>query len=186
MGPRPPRIRDLLETLARRWRGLFVIGVLLVLLGALGLGAVGLFTLVGVIWFGALLLTAGVLQIAHAFRTPGLSRSVVMVLIGLLYVGLGAYVMAQPGVASAALTLVVALGIGAVALLRLWLAFELSQVSRALWPAVSGLVGLVLALLIFLRWPQSSDWVIGLLLAIELIMHGWMLIMIALAARPRG
>ena len=71
MQPRQPRIRDLLETLARRWRGLLAVGIVLVLLGTLGLGAVGLFTLVGVIWFGALLLTAGGSQMCHACRTPG-------------------------------------------------------------------------------------------------------------------
>lgn len=182
---RPPHIRELMEALGQRWRGLFTVGVILVLIGTLGLGAAGFYTLVGVIWFGGMLLIAGGVQVLHAFKTSGFPRSLSMLLIGLLYAGLGAYVISQPQIASAALTLVVALGIGAVALLRLWLAFQLSRISRALWPAVSGLVGLVLATLIFLRWPQSGDWVIGLLLAIEMIMNGWMLIMLALAARQR-
>ena len=37
--------------------------------------------------------------------------------------------------------------------------------------------------MIFAQWPQSGQWVIGLLLAIELIMNGWMLVMVALGAR---
>lgn len=183
---RPPSIRELMATLSQRWRGLFAVGVILVLIGLLGLGAAGFYTLVGVFWFGGMLLVAGVVQVAHAFQTAGLPRSLSMALIGLLYLGLGVYVISQPQIVSAALTLVIALGIGAVALLRLWLAFQLSRVSRALWPAVSGLMGLVLAALIFLHWPQSGDWVVGLLLAIEMIMNGWMLIMLALAARERG
>lgn len=183
---RPRSIRELMEALGQRWRGLLAVGVILVLIGTVGLGAAGFFTLVGVIWFGGMLLVAGVVQVVHAFQTSGLPRSLSMLLIGLLYLGLGLYVISQPQIASAALTLVIALGIGAVALLRLWLAFQLSRVSRALWPAVSGLAGLVLAALIFLQWPQSGDWVIGLLLAIEMIMNGWMLIMLAMAARQRG
>ena len=37
--------------------------------------------------------------------------------------------------------------------------------------------------MIFAQWPQSGQWVIGLFLAIELIMNGWMLVMVALSAR---
>jgi uncharacterized membrane protein HdeD (DUF308 family) len=38
-------------------------------------------------------------------------------------------------------------------------------------------------LLIFSEWPVSGIWVIGLFIAIELIVHGWSLVALALAAR---
>ncbi|ARB47621.1 HdeD family acid-resistance protein [Alloalcanivorax xenomutans] len=176
----------LLSQLARHWKGLLTLGIVFVVLGTLGLGAVGLFTLVGVLWFGAILIFGGVLQIAQAFRASGLPRSLLFLAIGLLYALLGLYVVSQPQAAAGALTLLIALALVLTGLLRLLLAWQMSPVVSPWLPALTGVLGLVLAGMIFSEWPESSAWVIGLFIAIELLLNGWMLIMVALTVRRRA
>jgi uncharacterized membrane protein HdeD (DUF308 family) len=51
------------------------------------------------------------------------------------------------------------------------------------WPLLSGFISVLLGLIIAVKWPVSGLFVIGLFVAIELIMHGWSYIFIALAAK---
>jgi uncharacterized membrane protein HdeD (DUF308 family) len=51
------------------------------------------------------------------------------------------------------------------------------------WALVGGIVTVVLGLIILTRWPLDALWVIGFFLAIELIVNGWSLVFIAVAAR---
>ncbi|EKF74559.1 hypothetical protein A11A3_08030 [Alcanivorax hongdengensis A-11-3] len=173
----------MLEELARHWRGLLITGLVFVLLGTFGIGAVGLFTLIGVFWVGGLLLLGGVIQILQAFRTATLSRSLPFLILGLLYALLGGYVMANPVVSAGALTLIIAVAIAITSVFRLFIAWHARGGANVFLLIVSAVIGLALSGMIFAQWPQSGEWVVGLFLAIELLMNGWMLVMVALAAR---
>ena len=48
------------------------------------------------------------------------------------------------------------------------------------------LVGVVLGILILEGWPTSTAWVIGTLVAVDLLVNGVRLVSLGLAARPRG
>jgi len=173
----------LLEHLSQHWKGLLITGIVFIVLGTLGLGATGLFTLISVFWVGGLLLLAGLIQILQAFRTPTLSRSLPFLIMGLLYALLGGYMMAHPAIAADGLTLIIGAAIAVVSALRLMIAWHVRGGANVFLLVLSALIGLALAWMIFAQWPQSGQWVIGLLLAIELIMNGWMLVIVALGAR---
>jgi len=173
----------LLEHLSQHWKGLLITGIVFIVLGTLGLGATGLFTLISVFWVGGLLLLAGLIQILQAFRTPTLSRSLPFLVMGLLYALLGGYMMAHPAIAADGLTLIIGAAIAVVSALRLMIAWHVRGGANVFLLVLSALIGLALAWMIFAQWPQSGQWVIGLLLAIELIMNGWMLVIVALGAR---
>ena len=102
---------------------------------------------------------------------------------GLLYALLGGYMMAHPAIAADGLTLIIGAAIAVVSALRLMIAWHVRGGANVFLLVLSALIGLALAWMIFAQWPQSGQWVIGLLLAIELIMNGWMLVMVALGAR---
>lgn len=51
------------------------------------------------------------------------------------------------------------------------------------WLLVSGLLSLIAGVLIWIGWPSSAAWALGLLVGIELIFGGWSMILLALAAR---
>jgi uncharacterized membrane protein HdeD (DUF308 family) len=48
---------------------------------------------------------------------------------------------------------------------------------------LNGLVTLLLGISIWRQWPESSLWVIGLFIGIDLIFAGWSWIMLALAVK---
>jgi uncharacterized membrane protein HdeD (DUF308 family) len=51
------------------------------------------------------------------------------------------------------------------------------------WVLLTGAVDLILGVLIFSGWPESSLWVIGLFVGIDLLFHGWSWMILALTVR---
>jgi uncharacterized membrane protein HdeD (DUF308 family) len=49
---------------------------------------------------------------------------------------------------------------------------------------LNGVVDLFLGVFIWREWPGSSLWVIGLFVGIDLLLHGWSWIFLALSAKP--
>lgn len=76
------------------------------------------------------------------------------------------------------LTALLGILFGASGILQLWLAWERREQDNVLWLALSGVVSLLLAVLIFSNFFAASATVPGLLLALELITTGVGLIML--------
>jgi len=51
------------------------------------------------------------------------------------------------------------------------------------WTLLHGLIGVLLGVLILAGWPESAAWVIGTLVAVDLLVNGIRLIAMGLAAR---
>ena len=51
------------------------------------------------------------------------------------------------------------------------------------WLLFAGIVSILLGAAILLKWPATGLVVIGVLVAIEMIIHGWSYVFMALAAR---
>ncbi len=96
---------------------------------------------------------------------------------------IGIEIIARPMVASAVLTLLFASGIILVGIVRIVMAIQLRGLKNWGWPLLSGIVSVSLGLIIAAKWPVSGLFVISLFVAIELIIHGWSYIFIALAAK---
>ncbi len=169
--------------LQKNWGWLLALGLSSIVLGTLGLYMTFAFTLVSVLFFGVLILVAGVFQLVHAFTCTGWKSVLWHVLIALLYIAAGVDIMLDPARASVILTLVLAGILVAVGVLRGIMAFQLRPASGWFWPLISGLISIALGGMIIAQWPDSGLWVIGLFVAIELIFNGWSYLFIALAAR---
>jgi uncharacterized membrane protein HdeD (DUF308 family) len=57
-------------------------------------------------------------------------------------------------------------------IMRIILAFSMKRETPWIWVALSGVITLLLGVLILLRWPVSSLYILGLFLGIDLIMAG--------------
>jgi len=53
------------------------------------------------------------------------------------------------------------------------------------WPILNGVISILLGILLFVHWPVSGLWFIGLAIRIELIFRGWAWVMIAFDLRSR-
>lgn len=169
-----------------RWGGLLMLGLAMVIIGTLGIGFAFSLTLAGVFVFGALALFAGLMQLWHgiAAREHRWSGRLLHLFVALLYLLLGGLLVWDPVSGAISLTLLLAGFLIAIGLSRLVYAWQCRR-RRWRWalPLAGGLIELLLAGLILYGWPGTAFWVIGLFLAIELIVNGWLLVGVALAVR---
>jgi uncharacterized membrane protein HdeD (DUF308 family) len=135
-----------------------------------------------VVVIGVLLLITGVTEVIHAVMVRRLPGFAMHLLAAALYLFVGVFVLEAPDRAAVVLTLVLAASFFVGGVLRI--IFSLVERFPA-WPWVllNGVVDLILGVLIWRGWPESSLWVIGLLVGIELIFHGWSWVILALTAR---
>jgi uncharacterized membrane protein HdeD (DUF308 family) len=171
-------------TLKKNWGWLLALGVVSIVLGTIGLYMTFALTLATVLLFGALILVGGLFQLGHSFTCKGWKSVLGHVLIALLYLAAGFVIITDPVLASDVLTLVLAGILIAVGVIRILMAFQLrTAVAGWYWALLSGIISILLGIIIVAQWPVSGLWVIGLLVAIELIFHGWSYVFVALAAR---
>jgi uncharacterized membrane protein HdeD (DUF308 family) len=169
--------------LKRHWGWFLALGIALLALGAIALGAAVATTIASVLLFGWLLIIGGVLQGAHAsWHERSWGGFFINLLTGVLYVVVGLLILANPAETAVALTLVIALFLTFSGLLRIVVAL-LIRFPHWGWLALHGVVNLLLGIAIWRQWPWSGLWVIGLFIGIDLIFNGWSLVMLGLAAK---
>ncbi|MGA9390786.1 MAG: DUF308 domain-containing protein [Candidatus Sulfotelmatobacter sp.] len=158
-------------------------GVLLVVLGMAAMAA-PLFAAVAVsVIIAWLIVFAGVVHIALAFHAHGAGTVIWRVLVGLAYLCFGAYMLVHPVLGVASLTLVLAALFVIEGILNLVLFFRIRGLHGATWVLIDAIVTLLLGGMIYLQWPWSATWAIGVLVGVSLIMSGVARIAITAAAR---
>jgi uncharacterized membrane protein HdeD (DUF308 family) len=162
-----------------------LLGTVFILAGVFVLGNVVAATVISAIVFGLALLAAGGFEIFHSFWAPHWGSTFFRLLVGLLYVIGGVVLIADPMAASVMMTLVFAGVLIASGVVRLGLAFKYWQ--RAGWLLLSsGVIGILAGLVIFAKWPLSGLWVFGLVVGIDLVVHGIWWVMSGWATRPEA
>jgi uncharacterized membrane protein HdeD (DUF308 family) len=177
---------QLFGNLQKNWGWLLALGILSLVLGSFGIFASFGMTMASILAFGLLMIVTGGFQLVQVFFCKGWKSILWHGLIGFLYLCIGVLLIMDPILASMTLTLVIAATLLAIGLLRCVMSFELRPADGWYWSLISGLISIALGVLIFVQWPTSGFWVIGLFVAVELIFSGWSSVFIALAARKAG
>ena len=171
-----------LENLKGKWRWLLTLGILMLLLGFCAVSMPFVAALASVLFLGWLLIIGGIVQSIHAFGQKHWGGLFWQLLIGILYLLIGAMLLADPRGSVMALTLLLAIFFVVEGIFRIITAFRLKPRQHWGWILLNGLVTLVLGAMIWAEWPSAAVWAIGLLVGIDLIFGGWSMIMIAMAA----
>ena len=171
--------------LAKYWKRVVAVGVVLMLCGGLALTAVVAATIASVFLVGAAMMIAGASEIVHAFGVRDWSRFFLWVALGILYTLAGLAAFVNPGLAAGVLTLLLGAGLVASGILRIVLAAEMREGRFWGWVAASGLITVLLGVMILFRWPESSLYVLGLFLGLDLLFAGagWLAMGLALRGR---
>lgn len=180
--PRVQPASSLAKGACSYWGWMLMTGILLIVLGTLALGPIVITTLSTVIFFGCLLLAAGIVQLVQAFYTHNWKEFFLALLMGVLSSTVGAIVIANPTVSIQPLTLILGIFFIAGGLFKIIVSLTANYQHWG-WILVNGIVSLLLGGIIVYQWPASSLWVIGTLLAIDLIVSGWSYIILALSLR---
>jgi uncharacterized membrane protein HdeD (DUF308 family) len=182
-----PRAGSILSTVGfdvvqRNWAWFLAFGIIQIILGTIALGESVLMTLFSVVMLGWLLIIGGVSSIIHSFMERNWGGFIFDMLIGLFYAVVGFMMVGNPGQAAVTLTLLISLFLmtGGVFRIAEALAHDLPHKG---WVLLNGVVTLVLGIMIWRQWPFSGLWVIGLFVGIEMLLYGWSMVMLAIAAK---
>lgn len=149
----------------------FLLGTVMIGAGLLVLGDVAVASLLSAKFIGVMAIIAGGFEIVHAFWTKDWGNVVWHLFLGALYVAFGLMMVSQPAAGALVLTFVLGLILVTSGVVRVLLALrhwgELSWVML-----ISGAFGAVAGFIILSGWPGTGLWVLGLLLGVDLIMHG--------------
>ena len=159
------------------------LGILLLVAGLLAIALPPIAGIAASVFFGWLLLFAGVAHLVYAWSERGAGAVLWQVLIGVVYVIAALYMLVLPVAGLVTLTLVFAYYIVVSGIFELVVFTRLRRLRGSAWFLVDGLVSLLLAGLIFFHWPLSSLWFIGTLVGISLLLSGIARITLPLSLR---
>jgi uncharacterized membrane protein HdeD (DUF308 family) len=172
-----------METLTRNWGWLLGLGILMLILGVLVIGAPVAATIAFELLLGWVLVIGGIAHGVHAFMAQGWKGFLFELLSGILYLVVGIILLAYPLGGALTLTMLLVVFLIVEGVFKIVTGLRARPLNGWIWLVVSGVVSVILGGLIWAEWPSSALWVIGLLVGIQLLMTGWSLILLALAAR---
>jgi uncharacterized membrane protein HdeD (DUF308 family) len=142
--------------------------------------AAGIAVAILVAW---LLVFSGAAHLVFAWHTRTTGGFIWELLLGILYILVGAYLLSHPVAGLASLTLALAIYLFAEGILELLLGFLIRRMPGSSWILFDGIITLVLAIMIWRTWPSSSEWAIGTIVGISMLFSGISRLMLSLAAR---
>jgi uncharacterized membrane protein HdeD (DUF308 family) len=173
------------EASVKSWWLYLLLGIVLLIAGLCVLGDVVLASVVSAIFIGWAIVIAGILEIVHAFSARGWKGFLLDLFLGILYIAGGWVLLANPIAATVSLTLAIGVVWIVSGIFRIVLAGAIGREGG--WGIFfSGILAILAGGIILAQWPASGLWVLGLLLGIDLIVHGAAWIGYAFSVRSGG
>lgn len=166
----------------RFWLWFVVVGVLQVILGAIALGSPLVMGMATAVLIGWVLIIGGVIGILHAFADREWRGFFLDLLSGILYLAIGFMIVANPAATLVSVTLLIAMFLIIGGAIRILVAL-VEQFPHRGWMLLNGVISLLLGISIWRQWPLSGLWVVGLFVGIEMLLHGWSMIMLGMGCK---
>ena len=137
---KPSETQQVFSQELRKNRGwVFALGIIFVILGFVGLGMTVFLTLVTVLYFGILILIAGVVQLVNTFRSRESANIAFHLLVAVLYGLAGIIIIQHPKLVSAFFTAIIAFILIFQGALKIFWGFRLKDsINSWFWPFLSG------------------------------------------------
>jgi len=173
----------LLQALRKNSSWVIAIGILMIVVGLLAIGS-PLVTGVAITFtVGFFLIVGGAGQCLLAFRAGAFGHGLFIFLIGLVMLIAGGYMVSQPVVALATITLFLAAYFLVAGVIAVFAALQLRPANGWGWMLTNGVITLLLGWMLWKQWPLSGAWAVGVLFGVQLVTTGASLLAIGGAAR---
>lgn len=172
-----------MDTIRVHWKLMFFEGILFTIFGCLAIALPQLATLGIELVIGWLFLIAGCFQLIRTFRSRGTSSFWWSLLSSLLSIAVGVILLARPMQGVLTLTLILAVFFLLEGITEIGIATKLKPLGGWGWLVFSGILALGMAVLIWIGWPGTAAWVIGLLVGINMLFFGFSMMGLAFAVR---
>ncbi len=168
--------------LAHEWGWFLALGIVMAVLGVAAVIRAFAATVASMMFFGWLLLFAGVVEFVGAFMVGHWTGFFLHLLAAILLTVTGLVVLVRPVIGAEVATLLMSM---------LFLVGGLYQVVASVaahlpgsgWEVVNGVVAFFMGVALLIEWPISGLWAIGLFVGIDLIFSGCSWFALALAVR---
>ena len=167
------------QEIHRKWGWYLALGVFLVILGVIALGAAVTTTLLSIVALGWILLAAGAGLVLLSFLIGRWSGFLLSLATGVLSIIVGIEILSYPVAGAVMVTLVIGILLITAGIYRSAASIVMRFPNWG-WSLVSGIVDFVLGLFLLLNLPNTSLWFLGLAIGIDLILHGFAWIMFSL------
>ncbi|MBX3020042.1 MAG: HdeD family acid-resistance protein [Bdellovibrionales bacterium] len=170
------------KNIEKKWGWLLALGLLSVLCGLIAITFVGVTSVLSVLYLGVLFMVIGISEIAFAIQTRKDGHLWYHLLMGVLF-SVGGFLIFMNPIANLILltfllaTLLIVSGVVNV------IGSFVDRFTNWGWFAINGAVGVVAGYLILSNPLESSMWLIGLLVGIEMMFRGFAWISLGLAGR---
>ncbi|HEY8518892.1 MAG TPA: HdeD family acid-resistance protein [Gammaproteobacteria bacterium] len=155
-----------------KWGWYVGLGVLFLILGFVALGNLLLATLASVFYIGALMMVGAVVQLIHAFQVKHWSGFFLWLLAAVLYGVAGYIVFTNPVLAAGVFTLMLGIALVVTGVFRIGAGLRWRPSRGWGWIVAAGVVAIIAGVLVTLRLPYATPWLLGLFLAIDLTFFG--------------
>lgn len=168
----------------RGW--LLVLGIAYVIVGWIAIGYPMAATIAIQLLIGYILLVSGVISVIGAFFSGNWKNFILILLSGILYLIVGFLLVTNLRQGIIALTLLLAAFLLVEGFFKIINAYQLKPAKNWVWILVSGIASVILGVMIWAEFPQSSAFVIGLLFGIYFLLNGLGLIMFSFALKDQN
>lgn len=165
------------------WVLWLIVGAISVLAGLVALANPFAATITAELLTGYSFIAIGVLMLVSVFQAEGWGARIWMLVIALLFGVAGLNLVAQPLSGIVTLTLMTAVFLVFIGVARLIFAFSPLAAGVRSIVAISGAISLLLGVMIFAGFPESTLYILGVFLGVELISNGVTLIAVSLDQR---
>jgi len=172
-----------LEALKKNRRWLIFLGIALIALGILAVSTPLVTGIAIELLVGSLILAAGVVRILHALWAKSWGAGLLNFVAGAVSVLCGLLMLAHPLLGLGFLTLVLVGFFFTEGFSKLYFSLRLRPMTGWGSALFEGIVEIVFGVFILTRWPLSGSWAIGVLIGCDIILGGYLMLMLGLSTR---
>jgi len=177
------RIDHTTQSMQSKWGWFLVLGIVLILCGALAVALPAVSTFAASVVLGVVLSIAGLVKIIQSLQLKEWSGFIWQELTGAVELVGGVLIYLNPLKGALAITLLIALVFLVQGLGQIALAFRVRLQPGWRWLLISGITALLASAALTLKLPYTRFYTPGTIAGISLLVAGWAYVAIALAVR---
>lgn len=171
------------EALFKGSKSVIILGVLALILGVVAIIYPDYLGKITTIVLGMFLIIGGLLRLSFAVMSVSMGSMLLKYLYAFLMAGAGIWIVLNPEMGLEALTMVMAIYFIIDGITAIVYSFSLMPIGGGWYVLISGIIGVVLGVMIFSHWPESSNYVLGIYIGVKLVIDGLMLSLTGSAIR---
>jgi uncharacterized membrane protein HdeD (DUF308 family) len=174
---------SVVESIKENWGWLLALGIAYLIMGFVITGSPMAATFAVEILIGFVLIIGGIISIIGAFFSGNWKRLLLILLSGILYLVVGVLLLKNPLKGVLTLTILLAAFLLVEGIFKIIHAFQMKPAPNWIWLLVSGVASVILGFMIWGGFPQSSTFIIGLLVGIYFLINGITMVMFSFAIK---